>query len=195
MNAKPLSRSEGGNLTPYNGKKLNSKRTGPLSNHWKGGRIKSIAGYICLRVDEKYEYEHRVLAEKLLGRKLKKGEKIHHENEIKNDNKNDNIIVVPSEAVHRFLHWPPNCIRQMPNESNRMVLCLCGCKRKLSRFDKRGRSCFYISGHGRRSNHRRQIIIKDWKLKRSKTVLERRTNILRKLRKMMKRLRLCPRRN
>lgn len=45
-------------------------------------------------VDGKYQYEHRLVMEKKLGRKLRKGEQVHHLNENPADNRPSNLEVV-----------------------------------------------------------------------------------------------------
>ena len=49
-------------------------------------------------------YEHIVVAEKKLGRELKDGECVHHLNEIRNDNREENLIVFKTIADHTAFH-------------------------------------------------------------------------------------------
>lgn len=49
-------------------------------------------------------YEHIVIAENKLGRKLNDGECVHHLNEIRNDNREENIIVFKTIADHTAFH-------------------------------------------------------------------------------------------
>ena len=60
---------------------MGSHGHGSKNNNWRGGRSVTQSGYILLRVGKRhhladvrgYAYEHRVVAEKSLGRKLRPG--------------------------------------------------------------------------------------------------------------------------
>ena len=47
---------------------------------------------------------HRINAEKMLGRKLRKGEVVHHKNRNKRDNSFGNLFVFPSQKAHDRAH-------------------------------------------------------------------------------------------
>lgn len=49
-------------------------------------------------------YEHIVVAENKLGRLLNDGECVHHLNEIKNDNRDENLIVFKTNSHHISFH-------------------------------------------------------------------------------------------
>lgn len=49
-------------------------------------------------------YEHIVVAEKKLGRLLNDGECVHHLNEIRNDNREENLIVFKTIGDHTAFH-------------------------------------------------------------------------------------------
>jgi len=50
-----------------------------------------------------YVYEHRIIAEKMIGRSLKKNEVVHHKNRIRWDNRKENLAVM-DKRTHSRLH-------------------------------------------------------------------------------------------
>lgn len=82
----------------------NSPVFGENSYRWNGG-VRMEDGYVTIRQGQgKYSYEHRLIAEKALGRKLKRGEVVHHLNGDKSDNRNCNLLICDSNGYHRWLH-------------------------------------------------------------------------------------------
>lgn len=86
----------------------------PLSgeNHyrWKGGKT-TARGYVILLTDERrpngrrrYVRENRLVGAEKVGRPLKRNEDAHHLNEVKDDNRPENIQVMTKREHHR-LHW------------------------------------------------------------------------------------------
>lgn len=77
------------------------------SKNWRGGKVLcSTSGYVKVYIrPREYQYEHRVIAEKMLGRKLKSNELVHHKNHLKNDNRPENLEIV-NRFQHAELHKP-----------------------------------------------------------------------------------------
>ncbi len=86
--------------------------------NWKGGRCVDKDGYILIKNREHpfakkngYMLEHRLVVEKQLGRYLTPEEVVHHQNEIKDDNRIENLIVFASESAHQRFHTNPNNVK------------------------------------------------------------------------------------
>lgn len=133
----------------------NRKQCGALNPQWKGGRVVASNGYVLLRMPghhfadvRGYVYEHRLVAEQKLGRRLRKGEIPHHINGIKTDNRSENIEVTESRFGHAVKHRMAKAKQlQKPHEENPFVTCACGCGEMFSRFDGGGRPRSFITGH------------------------------------------------
>lgn len=127
--------------------------------NWRGGRSLASNGYVLIRVGTDhhladvrgYAYEHRLVAEQKLGRRLLSGEIVHHVNECKTDNRPENLQVVHGNAEHFFHHRTNDSLR-MPGEDNPTVPCECGCGSMIERYDQAGRPRRFISGHNNQSS-------------------------------------------
>lgn len=80
--------------------------------HWKGGRRKTVNGYILIHRPKHpycqshgYILEHRLVMESKLGRYLHPKEVIHHLNEDKTDNRIENLELLESQAEHMRHHF------------------------------------------------------------------------------------------
>ena len=101
-------------------KKENQKHSENAGN-WRGGRRLDVDGYVLIKKrnhpssnGQGYIAEHRLIAEKVLGRHLKKGEIVHHQNENKQDNRNCNFLIC-STGYHTELHGKMRRLEERPS--------------------------------------------------------------------------------
>jgi HNH endonuclease len=67
------------------------------------GRYRHAEGYMRIKVGGKLVLEHRYLVEQEIGRKLDKSEVVHHKNEIRDDNRLENLEIL-SVSDHAKKH-------------------------------------------------------------------------------------------
>lgn len=124
------------------------------NNNWKGGKVVASNGYVLIRVGIEhhladvrgYAYEHRLVAEQKIGRKLQKGEIVHHIDHNKQNNHPDNLEVL-TVAEHRYEHRTKTSNKKKPNEPNVLLSCACGCGAIFWKFDKCNRPRIFVNGH------------------------------------------------
>ncbi len=81
-------------------------RQGNLANNWNGGKWFS-RGYAFISTGNGGRIaEHRLVAEKKLGRKLRKGEVVHHLNGKPADNRPENLVVCKTAGQHASKYHP-----------------------------------------------------------------------------------------
>lgn len=78
------------------------------------GKFKASTGYILIRCPghpngmhsgKNYVFEHRLIAEKMIGRILTKDEVVHHKNGVRDDNRPENLEVLTYQQ-HFRTHYP-----------------------------------------------------------------------------------------
>ena len=81
---------------------LRMKRYGRLHKirRDQGSGTKTSKGYITIAC----KYQHRIIAENVLGKKLPKGSQVHHVDGDKTNNANSNLVICPNAGYHSLLH-------------------------------------------------------------------------------------------
>ena len=86
--------------------------------NWKGGKKGNGRGYILIKIPEHpfatkqgYVMEHRLVIEKQIGRYLLPKEVVHHINEIRDDNRIENLMCFESSPTHLKFHCTPANIK------------------------------------------------------------------------------------
>lgn len=89
----------------------NKGRFGVKNNNWKGGRKYHRGGYVCILKHDHpnadmwgYVLEHRLVMEKHLNRFLNPKEVIHHINDIRDDNRIENLMLFGGFKDHFDWH-------------------------------------------------------------------------------------------
>lgn len=144
--------------TPERRAAWSERMKGAGNPFWKGGRTVEPRGYVLIKVGTDhhladvrgYAYEHRLVAEQKLGRRLTPEEIAHHDDENKSNNAPDNIEPLPSKAHHAAAHRRVALNNRMPGESNVTIKCACGCGTDMQKFDGEGRPRRFVSGHNNR---------------------------------------------
>lgn len=77
--------------------------SGKNNPNFKGGTVIDKDGYIRVRGEGNRKLQHRLNAEKVLGRELKNREVVHHINGNRLDNRNENLLIC-TDSYHRLIH-------------------------------------------------------------------------------------------
>ena len=95
--------------------KIREAGTGENNPNWKGGKFKSLKGYYYIwkpghpfTIWNNYVLRSRLVAEKCLSRYLTPIEVIHHLNEIKDDDRPENLYLFETTGKHSSYHGLKN---------------------------------------------------------------------------------------
>lgn len=66
--------------------------------------MSTINGYPYNYIDGRIVYEHVAIVEQAAGRKMQKGEQVHHVDFSRDNNASENLVACPNAAYHRLLH-------------------------------------------------------------------------------------------
>lgn len=81
------------------------------------------AGYVlCYVVDRGFVYEHIIISEIVLDRRLPPEVEIHHIDKNKSNNKNSNLVICPNREYHRLLHRRAEALESCGNASYRKCI-------------------------------------------------------------------------
>lgn len=122
--------------------------TGASHPRWRGGYINK-AGYREVWVNNKRQYEHRLVMGRLLGRPLQRWEVVHHLNGKKADNRPENLAVIQN-GTHSSNHLSKRADLGPRGEDSPLIACACGCGSILTQFDSRRRPRRFMHGHNGR---------------------------------------------
>lgn len=97
---------------------------GKRGANWTGGKIVDTLGYVrILKKDHPrsdingYVKEHILIVESIFGGSLPSGSSIHHVNEIRSDNRPENLVLCQDEAYHHLLHDRMKAKKECENAS------------------------------------------------------------------------------
>lgn len=98
------------------------RRKGSANPKWKGGRQINPQGYVLITTHpnggrRKRVFEHVLIMEQILGRKLYDDESIHHKNGIRGDNAPSNLELKPSshgrgQSIPDLISWAKEILRR-----------------------------------------------------------------------------------
>jgi len=116
------------------------------------GKFIRSDGYVAIKVNGKFELEHRVKMELKIGRPLLSSEHVHHLNNIKHDNSDVNLIIVGiGEHISKF-----HACKKDPNKWIECTCFNCGIKFQRNKLESKShpntfcnREC-YITGKKKR---------------------------------------------
>lgn len=109
-------------------------KLGPDHWNWKGGHV-TRGGYRVTYVNGRKDYEHRLVAEEMIGRPLADDEVVHHKDGNRLNNSRENLVVMKrqehdnlKDGTRAYFHVNEDC-----EEAARLLLSLGWSKAKVQR--------------------------------------------------------------
>lgn len=104
---------------------------------WRGERKVTVDGYVLIYAPDhprvagrprnrQYVFEHILVVEKALGHVLPPGAVVHHINQVRDDNRLENLQVMKSDQEHREFHHRLNVLKAGGDPETQRICC--GCK-------------------------------------------------------------------
>lgn len=92
-----------------------------MKNHTgkEGEKVVNKGGYVDVSVNGRWVSEHRRIAENAIGKPLPAYVQVHHVNEIKTDNRPENLVICGSGSYHRLLHLRMDALANSGNPNYR----------------------------------------------------------------------------
>lgn len=91
-------------------------RDGGTNGNWRGGR-RNTKGYVSVlmpdhpRATRGYVLEHLLVAERALGHALPERAVVHHVNDVRHENGDDNLVICEDQAYHMLIHARRRIVR------------------------------------------------------------------------------------
>jgi len=98
--------------------------------------------------NQRYRFEHELIAEKALGHALPPSACVHHINTIKTDNANSNLVICPDAGYHFELHRKMAVRRAGGNPWRDRLCCKCHAPRPATEFYRQRRKISGFNPHG-----------------------------------------------
>jgi len=93
------------------GHNVRGRKKGKLSRFWKGGQVIGSQGYALVHMPDhpraysnNYVKKSLLVAEKALGKSIPTDAVVHHADEVRTNDKNNNLVLCEDESFHNLLH-------------------------------------------------------------------------------------------